>query len=217
MRETGKVTRGRLGVQIQALTPELAKSFGLNDTKGVLVASVEPRSPAEKAGLQSGDVILTFNGKPVQSANELPRIVAGTKPGSTVTLEIWRSGARRQVQATLGEFPSEAAAAQQESPEARKSSNRLGLTVRELAPAQRKALAIDYGLVVENVSGAAQNAQIQRGDIIIAINNRYFKSIDEFNKIVQQQQAGNVVALLVRRGDAALYIPVRVGADSGGK
>lgn len=210
LRETGKVTRGRLGVQIQALTPELAKSFKLDDTKGVLVATVEPGSPAEKAGLQTGDVILGFDGKPVQSANELPRIVAATKPGTAVTLDVWRNGARRQVKVTLGEFPSEKMA-QSQSPEMQKGSNRLGLAVRELAPSQRKALGIDYGLVVEDVTGPAQSAQIQRGDIIIAINNMNFKSVEDFNRIVQQQQPGGIVALLVRRGDAALYIPVRIG------
>jgi serine protease Do len=214
LQTTGKVTRGRLGVQIQSLTPELAKSFGLNNTNGVLVALVEPRSPAEKAGLQPGDVILTFDGKPVSDASELPRAVAATKPGTSVTVEIWRGGAKRQVKATLGEFPSENVA-QQQSPETRKSSNRLGLTVRELAPPQRKALGIEYGVIVEAITNPGPNMQVQRGDIIIAVNNVYFKSLDEFNRIVQKQPPGSIVALLVRRGDAALYIPVRVGAESG--
>jgi serine protease Do len=214
LQATGKVTRGRLGVQIQALTPELAKSFRLENTNGVLVASVEPGSPADKAGLQAGDVILTFNGKPVQNANELPRVVAATKPGTTVALEVWRGGAKRQVKAILAEFPSDNVA-QQQSPETRKSSNKLGLAVRELAPQQRKALGIEYGLIVESVANPSPSTQVQRGDIIIAVNNIYFKSVEEFNRIVQQQPAGGIVALLVRRGDAALYIPVRVGADSG--
>src|SRR5688572_8690403 len=192
LQQTGKVTRGRLGVQIQALTPELAKSFKLNDTKGVLVATVEPGSPAAKAGVEAGDVILAFEGKPVTSANELPRVVAATKPGTTVTLDLWRSGARRQVKATLAEFPSDAVAKQQATPE-RQASNQLGVAVRELAPAQRKALGIDYGLIVENVS--AQSGQLQRGDIIIAVNNVYFKSVDEFNRLIQGQSPGSIVAL----------------------
>ncbi|HYC49195.1 MAG TPA: DegQ family serine endoprotease [Burkholderiales bacterium] len=208
LQQTGKVTRGRLGVQIQALTPELAKSFKLESTKGVLVASVEPGGPAAKAGVQPGDVILAFEGKPVENANELPRAVAGTKPGTTVTLELWRNGARRQVKVTLSEFPSEALA-QKAAPE-KQASNRLGFGVRELAPAQRKALGIDYGLVVESVSGQSAG-QLQRGDIVMAVNNVYFKSVDEFNRLLQQQPAGAIVALLVRRGDAALYIPMRVG------
>jgi serine protease Do len=203
------VTRGRLGVQIQALTPELAKSFKLENVKGVLVATVEPGSPAAKAGLQAGDVILAFEGKPVTNANELPRVVAATKPGSTATLDIWRNGAKRQLKATLGEFPSEKVA-QQSAPEAKQSANRLGLVVRELAPAQRKALGIEYGLAIEGVSGPAAG-QLQRGDIVMAVNNVYFKSLDEFNSILQQQPAGGMVALLVRRGDAALYVPIPIG------
>ena len=209
LQQTGKVTRGRLGVQIQALTPELAKSFKLENVKGVLVATVEPGSPAAKAGLQAGDVILAFEGKPVTNANEVPRVVAATKPGSTVTLDIWRNGAKRQLKATLGEFPSEKVA-QQSAPEAKQSANRLGLVVRELAPAQRKALGIEYGLVVESVSGPAAG-QLQRGDIVMAVNNVYFKSLDEFNSLLKQQPAGGMVALLVRRGDAALYVPIPIG------
>jgi serine protease Do len=173
-----------------------------------VIASVEPGGPAQKAGLQTGDVIVGFEGKPVKSANELPRLVAATKPGTTVTLDIWRNGARRQIKATLAEFPSETVA-QQTQPENRQSSDRLGLVVRELSPAQRKALGIEYGLLVEDSSG--QGGQVQRGDIILAVNNIYFRNIDEFNRIVQQQPAGAIVALLVRRGDAALYIPLRVG------
>jgi serine protease Do len=214
LQATGKVTRGRLGVHIQALTPELAKSFGLSSTNGVLVASVEPKSPAEKAGIQAGDVILSFDGKPVNSANELPRVVAATKPGTSVPLEIWRAGAKRQMKATLAEFATDEAAQQQQSPEMKKSSNRLGLTVRELAPPQRKSLGIEYGLIVEGVN-PGPNMQVQRGDIIIAVNNIYFKSLEEFNRVVQKQAPGSVIALLVRRGDAALYIPVRVGAEGG--
>ena len=210
LQQTGKVTRGRLGVQIQALTPELAKSFKLENDKGVLVASVEPNSPAAKAGLQPGDVVVGYQGKPVQSVVELPRVVAATKPGTSVTLDIVRGGTRRQVSAVLSEVPAEAVATTaQGAPEAKQPANRLGITVRELALAQRKALGLQYGLVVENVTG--QGGQLQRGDIIMAVNNVYPKSLEEFNRLVNAQQPGSIMALLVRRGDAALYIPVRVG------
>ena len=151
----------------------------------------------------------------MNSANELPRVVASTKPGTSVPLEVWRGGAKRQVKATLTEFPNDEVAQQQQSPEMRKSSNKLGLMVRELAPAQRKALGIEYGLIVENVASPGPNMQVQRGDIIIAVNNVYFKGLEEFNRTVQKQPPGSVIALLVRRGDAALYIPVRVGNESG--
>lgn len=108
LRETGKVTRGKLGVQIQALTPELAKSFKIDDVnRGVLVASVEPNGPADKAGLQAGDIIVGFNGSPVTSVNELPRMVAATRPGMPVVLDVWRNGEKRQLKATLAAFASE--------------------------------------------------------------------------------------------------------------
>jgi serine protease Do len=214
LQATGKVTRGRLGVQIQALTPELAKSFKLPNTTGVLVAAVEPKSPADQAGLQPGDVILAYEGKPVTSATELPRVVAATRPGTAVTMDVWRGGAKRQIKATLAEFQSENVA-QQQSPETRTSSNKLGLTVRELTPPQRKQLGIEYGLLVENIAAPGPNMQVQRGDIIVAINNVYIKSLEEFNRMLQKQPSGSIVALLVRRGDAALYIPVRVGQESG--
>jgi serine protease Do len=214
LQATGKVTRGRLGVQIQALTPELAKSFKLPNTQGVLVASVEPKSPADQAGLHPGDVILAYEGKPVTTATELPRVVAATKPGTVVTLDVWRGGAKKQIKATLAEFPTENVA-QQQSPDTRKSSNKLGLTVRELTPPQAKQLGIEYGLLVENITAPGPNMQVQRGDIIVAINNIYFKNLEEFNRLLARQPPGSIVALLVRRGDAALYIPVRVGQESG--
>ncbi len=208
LQQTGKVTRGRLGVQIQSLTPELAKSFKLDTAKGVVVAAVEPGGPAAKAGLQTGDVILAFEGKPVESAVELPRIVAATKPGSTVTLDIWRGGAKRQIKATLVEFPSEKVAVQS-PPEGKQSAARVGLTVRELSASQRKALGVEYGVVVENVSGPA-TGQLERGDVVLAVNNVHFRSVDEFNRLLHAQQPGSIVALLVRRGEAALYVPIKV-------
>jgi serine protease Do len=207
LQQTGKVTRGRLGVHIQPLTAELAKSFKLADMKGVLVAAIEPGGPAAKAGLEPGDVVVGFEGKPIETASELPRWVAATKPGTTVTLDVVRGGSRRQLKATLVEVSSETVGEERRA-EPRQASSRLGVVVRELAPAQRKALGIEYGLLVEDASGPG--AQLQRGDIILAVNNVYFKSLDEFNRLVQQQPAGGIVAFLVRRGDAALYIPVRV-------
>jgi serine protease Do len=143
----------------------------------------------------------------------LPRIVAAAKPGTTVSLEVWRNGSKRQIDATLGDFQPEKTAQRQTS-EPPRNTGGLGLTVRELPPAQRKALGVDFGLVVEAAQGAAQAAKVQRGDVILAINNMYFRSIEEFNKIVQQQPSDGIVALLIRRGDAALYVPVRLASES---
>lgn len=211
LQATGKVTRGRLGVGIQEVTKELAASFKLEKPTGALVAGVEPGSPADKAGLQRGDVILKFDGKPVESADELPRLVAASKPGSAATLEVWRQGASRTVNITVGEFPSENLASAQPAVSAQ-PRNRLGLAVSELPPAKRKALGVDFAVVVEAVEGPAEKTQIRRGDVITAVNNTDLTSLQQFRDIVAQQTPGESVALLVRRGDASLYVAVEVGA-----
>ena len=205
----GRVTRARLGVRIQEMTKELAQSFGLDDATGALVAWVEPGSPAEKAGIATGDVILKYNGEAIDSVSELPRRVSASKPGTTATLEIWRKGARQQVKATLGELPPDAPAAKPASaPHLR--PNTLGIVVSELPPAQRKPLGVDYALVVEGVEGSAADTPVRRGDIILAINQAHFSSLEQFNQILAQQKPGSSVALLVRRGDDMVYVPVKI-------
>jgi serine protease Do len=205
----GRVTRARLGVRIQEVTNELAQSFGLQSATGVLVAWVEPGSPAQKAGVMGGDVILKYNNETIDSAIKLPRLVASSKPGTQATLEIWRKGARQQVTVTLGELPPETTARKPATmPGAR--PNTLGIAVSELPPAQRKALGIDYGLVVEDVQGAAAETPIRRGDVIIGVNQEKLTSLEQFNQILSQQKPGSSVALLVRRGDDMLYVPVKI-------
>jgi serine protease Do len=212
LRTAGKVTRGRLGVTIQEITPELAKSFQLKDKNGVLVAGVEPGSPAHKAGVQSGDVIRQYNGKTIEDAAELPRLVAGTKPGTVTTLEVWRQGASRQLKITVGEFPQEQTAAAKTPAPKDKTANRLGLVVRELTPEQRKALGVNNGLLVESVGEPAAESPIRRGDVITKVGPTEVTSIEQFNKLVQQQKPGSTVALLVRRGENAIYVPVEIAA-----
>ncbi len=210
LQATGTVSRGRLGVSIQEVTKELALSFKLESAAGVLVASVEPGSPAQKAGLQRGDVILKYDGKVIESASELPRLVAGSKPGTAATLDLWRQGASRSIKVTLGEFPAEAASTR--SAATSQSPNRLGLAVSELPAAGRKALGVAFGVLVEAVEGPAEKTQIRRGDVIIAVDNTDLTSIRQFSDLVAQQKPGTPVALLVRRGDASLYVAVEVGA-----
>jgi serine protease Do len=171
---------------------------------------VEPGSAAEKAGVRRGDVILKYDGKLVESAIELPRLVAASKPGTAATLEVWRQGASRTLNVTLGEFPAEAVSVSTSAtPQLR---NRLGLALSELSPAQRKAIGVKFGVVVEAVQGPAEKAQIRRGDVITAVNNTELTSIQQLNDIVAQHKVGSSIALLVRRGDASVYIPVEVSA-----
>jgi serine protease Do len=212
LREHGKVTRGRLGIGIQPVTKELAQSFKLDSTNGVVVVQVEPGSPAEKAGLQVGDVILSYNGKPIEEGNMLPRLVGATKPGQQAKLEVWRKGERRTLGATIGEMSSSTDKAAAAKPPAEGTPSSLGLSVRELQPEERKKLGVDFGVVVVDVSPAtAARTPLRRGDVIVAVNQERFKSVEEFNKLVAAQKKGETVALLVRRGEGALYVPMEVG------
>ncbi|HEX6268321.1 MAG TPA: DegQ family serine endoprotease [Burkholderiales bacterium] len=212
LREHGKVTRGRLGIGIQPVTKELAQSFKLDSTDGVVVVQVEPGSPAEKAGLQVGDVILTYNGKKIVEGNMLPRLVGATKPGQQAKLEVLRKGERRTLGATIGEMPSSSERTAAAKPPAQGTPSRLGLALRELQPEERKKLGVEYGVVVVDIAqGPAARTPIRRGDVIVAVNQARFKSIEEFTKLIEAQQKGDTVALLVRRGEGAIYVPIEVG------
>ena len=212
----GKVTRGRIGVVIQPVTKELAESFGLPKPAGALVSSVEKGSPAEKGGIEAGDVILKFGGKDVNSSEDLPRLVGGTKPGGKAVVQLMRSKTPREVTVVVGEMPDEARTAQR--PQRRgpagkppaESVSRLGMTLSEPTAEQRNQLKITGGVLVEDVQGAAARAGIRRGDIILAVNNQDIKTLEQFGQLMGQFEKGKVVALLVRRGGNALYIPFRI-------
>ncbi|HEU4352378.1 MAG TPA: DegQ family serine endoprotease [Burkholderiales bacterium] len=208
LRAEGKVTRGRLGVRIQPMTKELAQSFRLKEPNGALIASVEPGSPADKAGLKVGDVVLAYNGQPIDDANKLPRLVAATKPGQSATLRVWRDGKTEEVKFTAAELvadtkPSKPAAEKPTKP------NRLGLVVSELPAAQRRALGIDYGLVVE--SADASRSPLRPGDVIVGVGRETIRSLEDFDRLIAAQKQGDTVALLVRRGEATVYVPIEVG------
>jgi serine protease Do len=208
LRSTGKVTRGRIGIGIQPLTKELAQSFKIDATSGAVVVAVEPGAPAEKAGVQIGDVVLEWNGKKIDDPNELPRLVAAIKPGADATMTVWRNGKRANLRVSVGEVTAEADA--KAEPQA-KETNRLGLAVRELPAAERKTLGVDYGVLVTDVSRSAEGSPIQPGDVIIAVNQSKFSSVAEFDKLIAAREKGETVALLVRRGEGALYVTVPVG------
>jgi serine protease Do len=214
LREHGKVTRGRIGVRIQPLSRELAKSFGLDEPTGALVASVEPGGPADKAGLQSGDVVLEYNGEKVEDANALPRLVGATKPGERASITVWRAGKRETIKVVTAELPGETVAAAVQPPSGREGAqkaNRLGLVVSELPPAQRRALGVEYGLLVERVEDPAARGQIRPGDVIVAVNRQRFRNLQEFEQLLRAQKKGDSVALLVQRGDATVFVPMEVG------
>jgi serine protease Do len=213
LQNSGRVTRGRVGIGIQPLTKELAQSFKLDTTSGAVIVNVEKGGPAEKAGARVGDVVTAWNGHKLEDANELPRLVAATKPGTQASMEVLRQGKRETLKVTVGEIPQEETVAkaeqQREKPQA---ANRLGLAVREVPAADRKTLGVDYALVVVDVVGPqAQSSPILPGDIILAVNQQRFSSLEEFNKLLAQHEKGSRVALLVRRGEGAIYVPMPVG------
>ncbi|HUQ26053.1 MAG TPA: Do family serine endopeptidase [Burkholderiales bacterium] len=206
----GKVVRGRIGIAIQPLTKELAQSFKLDSTNGAVVVSVDPGGPAAKAGVKLGDVVLDWNGKAIDDPNELPRMVAATKPGAPAKMRVWRGGKAETLAITVGEVqPEPAKTAKESAPKT--TPNRLGLVVRELPAEDRKTLGVEYALVVIDVARPNASMPILPGDVIVAVNQRSFKSVEEFNKLIAEAQKGQSVALLVRRGDGALYVPVEAG------
>ena len=215
LRGSGKVTRGRIGVTIQEITRDLAESFGLPALSGALISEVVKGDPADKAGIQASDVILKFDGKAVESSNDLPRIVAASRPGSKVVVQLWRKGEIHEVTVTVGEIPEEGHVAQHvnknRSPAtSSESSERLGLELSDLTSEQKAELQIDGGLLVEDVKGAAAKAELRRDDVILAINHVPIKSVVQFNEQLRKIPKGKRVALLVRQGDATSYITIKL-------
>jgi len=215
LKSGGRVIRGRIGVVIQPVTKELADSFGLTKPQGALVSSVEKGGPAEKAGIEAGDVILRFDGKPVSSSEDLPRVVGGTRPGTRVTVQVWRNRASRDLPVVVAELQDDRAAGQKprggKPPAA--TPGVFGMSLSELTEAQKKELKVEGGVLVAEVQGAAARAGIRRGDVITAVNNQDVKSIEHFRELMGQVEKGRIVALLVRRGGNSLYIPFRANAN----
>jgi serine protease Do len=207
LRAHGRVIRGRLGVHIQEVTPDLARSFGLKSAAGALVLAVERASPADKAGLLAGDIILRVDAAAVETSSDLPQIIAATAPGTTVKLEVWRHGARKQLAATVAEFAPEPRAAA--TPEARPAP-RLGVQLSELTAAQRSALGIAGGLLVRAVADPALRAGVEPGDIILALNDRRVDRIADLNKLLAAVPPRGTVALLVQRAGGLVYLAVRL-------
>ncbi len=211
LKTTGRISRGWLGIAIQEITKELAESFGMKNTNGALVAGVERNSPADKAGLEAGDVIVKFDNKAIIASSDLPRAVASTKPGKVSQLEVLRKGSVKALPVTVGEMPTDQAEAPAVTKESAKpEANKLGLTLRDLTPAQKKKLNGKTGLLVAESTGAAAQAGIRRGDVVLGLNNNDAPSVDAFNKQVNAIPVGKTVALLVLRGESTLYVPIKI-------
>ncbi|ODT76637.1 MAG: protease Do [Nitrosomonadales bacterium SCN 54-20] len=214
---SGRVSRGRIGVLIQEITKELAESFGLPKPAGALVASVQKGGPADKAGIQARDIILKFDGKTVNSSGDLPRIVGSTKPGTKVQMQVWRNGSTKEFTLTVDELPED------EKPAARSgkrgkipdAANRIGLSLIELTSDQKKELETESGLLVEDmVPGVASRAGVRPGDVILSINNQDVKTVDQFNQLINKVEKGRNIALLVRRGDTATFVTMKMNGEN---
>jgi len=219
LRASGRVSRGRIGVVIQEVTKELADSFGLAKPAGALVNAVEKGGPAEKAGIEDGDIILKFDGKAVNASADLPRIVGATRPGSKVVMQVWRKGGAKDLTVTVGEIPEEKMAqrgAKRAKP-AEAVANRLGLVWSELSPEQKRELKIVSGLLVEDVRGNNGRTDLRPGDIILAAvvkgSNAEAKTVDQFNKLLSQFDKSATITLLVKRGEQQTYITIKGSGD----
>jgi serine protease Do len=223
LRTNGKVSRGRIGVVIQEITKELAESFGLAKVQGAAVNAVEKGSSAEKAGIEPGDVILKFDGKVVANSSELPRAVGATRPGTKVSIQVWRKGATKDLSVVIGETPDEKVAVKsgKSTKPSEQAANRLGLVVSELTAEQRRELKVSGGLLVEDIRGNAARADLRPGDIIFSVIARgvstEVKSVDQFNKLLSQFDKSANVTLLVRRGEMQTFVTIKGLSDKKGE
>jgi serine protease Do len=213
LRVKGRVIRGRIGVTIAAVTKEVAESIGLGKPMGALVQGVESGGPAEKAGIEPGDIIVKVNGKAVDKSGDLPRIIGNTEPGSKAALQLFRRGATRDVQVTVAEFeadrPTRRAQAEPNNNTPQPSKTALGLAVSELTEAQKRELKIKNGVRVESVEGAAARAGIREGDVVLALDNTEVADVKQFLAIAGKVEKSRAVSVMVKRGEFVNYLVIR--------
>jgi len=208
LRADGKVTRGRIGVQIGQISDDVAKALGLEKAQGALVSMVEQDGPAAKAGVQSGDVITHFDGKPITQMSDLPRIVGGTKPGTRTTLDVWRKGKSVKLNVVVDEMPNAADTASAPDPQTPAAADALGLSVVDVPQDVRAKQRIAGGVQVQSVENPAAAAGIMEGDIVLAINNTDIANAAQFAKVVAGLNKSRAAALLVMRGEQSQWVTV---------
>ncbi len=214
LRSSGRVTRGRIGVQIDQVSKEVAESLGLGQPKGALVRGVEPDSPAAKAGIEPGDIILKFDGKEVEKSVDLPRMVGNTKPGNRSSVTVLRRGSQRDLSITVAELEPERAETRASAPEPKAAPvtpalQNLGLALAELTAAERKELGLKGGVRIASADGAAARAGLREGDVILAIGNTEVASAKEVETVMARIDKARQVTVLFRRGDWAQYAVIR--------
>ena len=210
LKTNGKVVRGWLGIVIQEITKELSESFGMNDTKGALVAGVEKKTPAANGGLLPGDVILKFNKNIINKSSDLPRFVGLTKPNTKVPVEIFRKGKKITLNIKVGSIPSQERVADSGIKKQINKFNRIGLALQNLSAEEKKKIGGRSGLLVADIKGASLDAGMMKGDIILVVNNTPVKSIQAFNNDLRKIPEGRVIAVLLYRNGDTLFVPVKV-------
>ncbi len=211
LQEKGKVVRGMLGVQVQTITPEMAKAYGLSEPRGALVAEVQPGTPAEKAGIKREDIIIEFNGTPIKEMNELPRLVAATPPGTKATVKVLREGKEKTLPITVTELKEERLAGEPGEPD---EESAVGLVVEDLDPqlARRFGLKESKGVVVVNVMPGtpAAEAGFRRGDIILEVNGKDVPTVSAFQKLMTGLPKKSFVRFLIKRQGRTLILAVEI-------
>ncbi|MFA6614915.1 MAG: DegQ family serine endoprotease [Hydrogenophaga sp.] len=214
LKASGRVTRGRIGVRIDQVSKEVAESIGLGQPRGALVRAVEPDSPAAKAGIEAGDIIIRFDGKEVEKSADLPRIVGNTRPGTRAAITVFRRGAKKDLSITVAELEPERSAsssggAPATPPSATVNAKALGLTLAELSAAQKKDLGVQSGVAVLAVEGPAARAGLREGDVILAVANTETPNLAEFDKVLSRLDKTRAVNVLFRRGEWVQYVVIR--------
>jgi serine protease Do len=213
LRSTGRVTRGRIGVQIDQVNKEVAEAIGLGRPQGALVRGVESGAPADKAGIEAGDIILKFDGKLIEKSSDLPRMVGNTKPGSRAIVTVFRRGSQRELSVTVAELEPERSSRRAQAPESRAPSGTqvqtLGLTVAELTDAIKRELKVRGGVRVESAEGAGARAGLREGDVIVAVGNVDVNSVKEFEQAIARADKSKPIVVQLRRGELAQYALIR--------
>ena len=213
LRTSGRVIRGRIGVQIGAVTKEVAESIGLGQPRGALVLSVEKDGPADKAGVEAGDIVVKVDGRNVEKQGDLPRFVGSIKPGNKSTLQVFRRGATRDLSLTVAEFEADRPTRRAGAPEPGSSAPVvkaiLGLTVSDLTEAQKRELRIRGGVKVEAVDGPAARAGLREGDVILSMDNTEIADSKQFIAVATKAEKARAVSVMVRRGEWTNYLVIR--------